>query len=90
VYRILLGEQHKMLPSTFTLFTEFEAVLESTLLAWIAEFSVSPMNFFTLKAVSKEALLTPALMNQAMMETSELESQLDELLRGVNDAKKAK
>jgi hypothetical protein len=29
-------------------------------------------------------------MNQAMMANAELESQLDELLRGVNDAKKAK
>ncbi|WP_111636615.1 TetR/AcrR family transcriptional regulator [Marinomonas shanghaiensis] len=68
VYRILLGEQHKMAPSTFALFAAFEAVLESTLRSWIAEFSVSPMNFFALKAVSKEALLMPALMNQAMME----------------------
>jgi hypothetical protein len=57
---------------------------------WVAEFSVSPMNLFVLKAVSKEALLMPALMNQAMMANAELESQLDELLRGVNDAKKAK
>lgn len=81
VYRILLGEQHKMLPSTFSLFTEFEAVLESTLLAWIAEFAVSPMNFFALKAVSREALLTPALMNQAMMVKTELESQLDGLMK---------
>jgi AcrR family transcriptional regulator len=90
VYRILLGEQHKMLPSTFALFAEFEAVLESTLLAWIAEFSVSPMNFFTLKAVSKEALLTPALMNQAMMNKSELECQLDDLLVDSSNTKKAK
>lgn len=90
VYRILLGEQHKMAPSTFALFAEFEAVLESTLLAWIAEFSVSPMNFFTLKAVSKEALLTPALMNQAMMNKSELECQLDDLLVDSSNTKKAK
>lgn len=90
VYRILLGEQHKMLPSTFALFTEFEAVLESTLLAWIAAFSVSPMNFFALKAVSKEALLMPALMNQAMMGTIELESQLDALLIDSINMKKAK
>ncbi|RBP85816.1 TetR/AcrR family transcriptional regulator [Marinomonas rhizomae] len=90
VYRILLGEQHKMLPSTFALFAEFEAVLESALLAWAAEFSVSPMNFFALKAVSKEALLTPALMNQAMMEASELENQLDTLLLTSTDNKQAK
>ncbi len=90
VYRILLGEQHKMLPSTFALFAEFEAVLESTLLVWIAEFSVSPMNFFALKAVSKEALLMPALMKQTMMDKTELESQLDELLRGTINTKQAK
>ena len=81
VYRILLGEQHKMLPTTLVLFTEFEAVLESVLLAWIDEFSVSPMSLFALKAVSKEALLMPALMNQPMMSKTELERQLDGLMK---------
>ncbi|NLQ17928.1 TetR/AcrR family transcriptional regulator [Marinomonas sp. M1K-6] len=81
VYRILLGEQHKMAPSTFALFAEFEAVLESTLQAWIAKFSVSPMNFFALKAISREALLTPALMNQPMMDRAELVHQLDGLMK---------
>ncbi|MGO3738289.1 MAG: TetR/AcrR family transcriptional regulator [Marinomonas foliarum] len=90
VYRILLGEQHKMLPSTFVLFADFEAVLESILSAWIAEFSVSPMNFFTLKAVSKEALLTPALMKQVVMTKTDLESQLDALLVDSSSTKKAK
>ena len=80
VYRILLGEQHKMAPSTFALFTEFEAVLESALLAWIAEFSVSPMNLFALKAVSKEALLMPALMKQDREIDDEIFEYLDYIL----------
>ena len=89
-YRILLGEQHKMAPSTFALFAEFEAVLETTLQVWIAEFSVSPVNFFALKAVSKEALLMPALMKQSMMTKTDLESQLDALLVDRSSTYKAK
>jgi AcrR family transcriptional regulator len=79
-YRILLGEQHKMAPSTFALFVEFEVVLESTLLAWMNKVSVSDEHFFTLKAVSKEALLMPALMNQSMMEENNLAQQLEVLI----------
>lgn len=84
VYRILLGEQHKMADSTFALFAEFEKVLETTLMAWIDRFSVSPMNFFALKAVSKEALLMPALFNQKKMEKKELTQQLNSLMTGVS------
>ena len=84
VYRILLGEQHKMASSTFVLFSEFETVLETTLMAWIDRFSVSPMNFFALKAVSKEALLMPALFNQKKMEKKELTQQLNGLMTGVS------
>ncbi|MBR7890284.1 TetR/AcrR family transcriptional regulator [Marinomonas sp. A79] len=63
VYRIMLGEQHKMQPSTFALFAEFEAVLEAVLLDWVDFTSVKTENLFAMKAVSREALLTPALMN---------------------------
>jgi AcrR family transcriptional regulator len=83
-YRILLGEQHKMAPSTFALFVEFEAVLESALSEWMTEFPVSTMNFFALKAVSKEALLMPALMNQAMIEENNLAQQLTDLMTSVS------
>ncbi len=83
-YRILLGEQHKMAPSTFALFVEFEAVLESALSEWMTEFPVSPMIFFALKAVSKEALLMPALMNQAMIEENNLAQQLTDLMTSVS------
>tara|TARA_R110000764_G_scaffold62819_1_gene133156 strand:+ start:4434 stop:4991 length:558 start_codon:yes stop_codon:yes gene_type:complete len=79
-YRILLGEQHKMAPSTTALFDQFEAILESVLNVWITAFSVSPTVFFVLKAVSKEALLMPALLNQAMMEEDELAQQLEVLI----------
>ena len=78
-YRILLGEQHKMAPSTFALFAEFEAVLESTLLAWMTVFSVPNERFFILKAVSKEAFLTPALMNQTITGKDELRARLETL-----------
>lgn len=81
VYRILLGEQHKMQASTFALFAEFEAVLEKVLLAWIEPFSVSPMTFFALKAVSREALLTPSLMHLTKMDKTALAAQLDFLLQ---------
>lgn len=83
-YRILMGEQHKMAPSTFALFVEFEAVLESALSEWITEFPVSPMTFFALKAISKEALLMPALLNQTMMEKGELGHQLTNLMASVS------
>lgn len=79
-YRILLGEQHKMASSTSLLFAQFEMILESTLQVWIAKFSVSPSVFFSLKAVSKEALLMPALLNRKVMENSALEHQLAELM----------
>jgi hypothetical protein len=47
---------------------------------WITAFYVSPTVFFVLKAVSKEALLMPALLNQAMMEEDELARQLEVLI----------
>ncbi|MBJ7539845.1 TetR/AcrR family transcriptional regulator [Marinomonas transparens] len=77
VYRILLGEQHKMVMSTTELFDQFEAVLESALLEWLTAFDVSAMHLFALKAVSKEAMLTPALLNQPLMKRDELERQLE-------------
>ena len=80
VYRILLGEQHKMMASTLLMFDEFEGVLDSALLAWLGHFSMSPNTLFILKAVTKEAILTPVLMNRASMSATELKRQLDPLL----------
>ncbi|WP_338086290.1 TetR/AcrR family transcriptional regulator [Marinomonas algarum] len=76
VYRIMLGEQHKMQPSTFALFAKFELVLENILMDWISVFPILEVNFFTLKAVSREALLTPALMNLPKMKEAELAEHL--------------
>lgn len=64
VYRVLLGEQHKMAASTVVLFDQFEAVLESILRHWLEAFNVASDAVFLLKAISKEGLLTPALLNQ--------------------------
>jgi len=76
VYRILLGEQHKMAATTVALFAQFEAVLERVLLAWLDAYKVPTENFFVLKAVSKEALLTPSLLNQTALPVDVLERQL--------------
>jgi len=77
VYRILLGEQHKMALSTTELFGQFEAVLEAVLAEWLMAFDVSSMHLFALKAVSKEAVLMPALLNRESMNSDELERQLE-------------
>lgn len=76
VYRILLGEQHKMAATTVSLFAQFEAVLERVLLAWLEIHQVSSEYFFALKAISKEALLTPTLLHQNALSDDDLERQL--------------
>lgn len=80
VYRVLLGEQHKMATSTIALFDQFEAVLESVLAKWLEAFNVSLMALFALKAISKEALLMPALLNQARMSSDKFKKQLEWLV----------
>ncbi len=77
VYRVLLGEQHKMAESTVALFDQFEAVLESVLTKWLEAFDVPLMTLFALKAISKEALLMPALLNQERMNSNEFKAQLE-------------
>lgn len=76
VYRILLGEQHKMAATTVALFAQFEAVLERVLLAWLEIHQVSSEYFFALKAISKEAVLMPSLLNQTSLPVEALERQL--------------
>jgi AcrR family transcriptional regulator len=80
VYRVLLGEQHKMAESTVALFDQFEAVLESVLTKWLEAFDVPLMTLFALKAISKEALLMPALLNQERMNSNEFKAQLEWLV----------
>ncbi|MGJ8647023.1 MAG: TetR/AcrR family transcriptional regulator [Marinomonas colpomeniae] len=80
VYRVLLGEQHKMAESTVALFDQFEAVLESVLTKWLEAFNVTLMAFFALKAISKEALLMPALLNQECIKSDVFKKQLEWLV----------
>ena len=72
VYRVLLGEQHKLEASTLALFDQFEAVLESILKHWIETCHVVQDSLFLLKAISKEALLMPVLLNQNRMGSDQL------------------
>ncbi|MBJ7553736.1 TetR/AcrR family transcriptional regulator [Marinomonas spartinae] len=79
-YRILLGEQHKMEASTVSLFANLELVLEMVLLDWLASFSVSNERLFALKAITKEALLMPSLMNQKLVTDDALKAHLSWIL----------
>lgn len=64
VYRVFMGEQHKMADSSGLLFTQFEAVFTTTLQAWLIESKMPLEKFFILQAVTKEYLLTPVLLGQ--------------------------
>ncbi|MGR0277514.1 TetR/AcrR family transcriptional regulator [Marinomonas dokdonensis] len=75
-YRILLGEQYKMHSSTVALFTQFEEVLHSQLKAWLKTAHGPENAFFTLTAISKEAMLTPALLKKEILDNSLLQSSL--------------
>ncbi|MEO9655371.1 TetR/AcrR family transcriptional regulator [Marinomonas sp.] len=75
-YRILLGEQYKMNSSTLSLFAQFEEVLLSQLKAWL-KMAYGPENaFFSLTAISKEALLTPALLQKEVLDNTLLQNSL--------------
>jgi AcrR family transcriptional regulator len=75
-YQIMLGEQHKMLVSTFDLFKRFEDTLEKALTGWLHENSVPQEKEFTLQAITREALLTPSLMNRARVNEEALKKIL--------------
>ena len=79
-YRILLGEQYKMQPSTVELFNQLEQVLENHLLAWMKAAKPSDNMLFSLNAVSKEALLMPALLNQDALPEEALHSLISQTL----------
>lgn len=72
IYRVFLGEQHKMEKSTFSLFDEFEAVLESMLKHWLEAYNVTHDLLFLLQAITKEALLMPMLLKQSLMDSEQL------------------
>lgn len=75
-YRILIGEQHKMEPSTVSLFADLEMVLEMVLLDWVSSHQMATARLFALKAITKEALLMPSLLNQKLITDDALNSQL--------------
>ncbi|MEO9274753.1 TetR/AcrR family transcriptional regulator [Marinomonas sp. 5E14-1] len=80
VYRVLLGEQHKMEASTRVLFDQFETVLEAILKRWVKDCHVSQDSFFLLKAISKEALLMPVLLNQTRMSSEQLSLLVEKVI----------
>ena len=80
VYRILLGERHKVADTTIALYDEFEQVLESALQSWLSGFEFE-VPFFVLKSVTKEALLMPALLHQEDMVTDDLTQWIEWLIK---------
>jgi len=80
IYRIQVGERHKMADTTICLFDEFEYVLESALQSWVSGFDEIIVPYFTFKAVTKEALLMPVLLHQEKMTIDHLIEQLEPLL----------
>ncbi len=61
VYRIMLGESHKMEEASFVLFKQLEMLLTDHLMVSLSGFKITDKQFFLLMAVSKEALLMPLL-----------------------------
>lgn len=82
VYLIMLGEQHKMAHTSFELFVEFESVLGDILMQCLEEAQIALEYFFILKAISKEAVLMPALMKQPPMEKWQFTLQLSQSITG--------
>ncbi|MCV2402227.1 TetR/AcrR family transcriptional regulator [Marinomonas sp. C2222] len=77
VYRVFMGEQHKMEASSYLLLSKFESVMTSVLQNWLKEWDVAQERLFVLKAVTKECLLTPALLGKETQLQSEM--KLDDL-----------
>lgn len=75
-YRILLGEQYKMQASTVALFAQFEETLQRQLAAWLKAANGPEEALFALTAITKEALLTPALLQQETLDSSLLQNSL--------------
>lgn len=69
VYRIMLGESHKMEAVSFSLFKQLEALFDNALDGLLAGLDnpLSAAQVYVLKATSKEAMLMPNLYkNQAL------------------------
>jgi hypothetical protein len=86
VYRIMLGESHKMQQSSVDLFKQLQGVFDKaldSLLAGLAK-PLSPAQIYVLKATSKEALLMPQLYARpASTQELALSAELKALLNGL-------
>lgn len=83
VYRIMLGESHKMEEISVSLFKQLEALFDKALDSVLAGFDkpLSPAQIYVLKATSKEALLMPNLYeSQALTQGANLSAELTALL----------
>lgn len=73
VYRIMLGESHKMEEVSFSLFKQLEALFDKALDQQLASLDkpLSAAQVYVLKATSKEAMLMPNLyLSQALTQES--------------------
>lgn len=61
VYRINWGESHKLTLEERDCFDQFESVLNKQLKQWMAYHSIDSDKYLVLSAVSKEAVLMPAI-----------------------------
>lgn len=71
VYRIMLGESHKMEDKSFDLFKQLESLFDQALESCLMRLDkpLSKEQVYVLKATSKEALLMPSLYaSQALIE----------------------
>ncbi len=80
VYRIFIGEQHKMSASSMELFVQFEARLENVLLCWKDFYQVSDEVYQLLDAVTRRSLLLPALLKQPAISQADLLSELQPII----------
>jgi len=86
VYRIMLGETHKMDNTSFECFEQLQSLLDNALEQLLEGLKqpLSVMQKFVLKAATKEALLMPSLYsNQASAERASLSAELKVLLNSL-------
>ncbi|RBO83842.1 TetR/AcrR family transcriptional regulator [Marinomonas aquiplantarum] len=80
VYRIFIGEQHKMSASSMALFAQFEGRLENILQRWKDLYQVSDDTYRLLDAVTRRSLLLPALLKQPAISQADLLSELEPII----------
>ncbi|BFM47839.1 TetR/AcrR family transcriptional regulator [Marinomonas sp. THO17] len=80
VYRIFLGEQHKMNDQLLAKFDLFETLLMSALQAWQGHFKVSSQVFVQMEALSRQYILMPRLLNKPIDNEAFMTAQLNWLL----------